>query len=146
LNFARSITFVEILPKPQGEKILYERLKDNERVKFYFSHKVVSIEGVGMVERVIVESVDTGERKEINAGGVFIYTGMIPNTEFLSGIIELDEAGYVITDDSLRTSLEGVFAAGDVREKALRQVVTAAGDGALAAFMVQKFFEEKEVS
>jgi thioredoxin reductase (NADPH) len=76
--------------------------------------------------------------------GVFIYVGNLPNSQFLKGKLEMDEKGYILTDHDMATSLKGVFACGDVRKKALRQVITACGEGAAAAFSAQQFVEEKK--
>jgi len=117
---------------------LVERLKGQDNVEFRLKRVPVRIEGSENVEGVVVRDPDGGEPETIAARGVFIYVGMEPETGFLRGKVELDESGYIVTDEFLRTNVPGVFAAGDVRVKDLRQVVTAAADGAVAAMAAEK--------
>jgi len=90
---------------------------------------------------VRLSSVDSGEESVLECDGVFIFVGFAPNTEFLNGFVELDERGYVITDGNMATSVPGVFACGDARKKLLRQIVTACGEGATAAYAAQMYVE-----
>jgi thioredoxin reductase (NADPH) len=82
--------------------------------------------------------------KEFNTEGVFLFVGLSPRTQFLKGLITLDEAGYIVTDENCETSVKGIFAAGDCRKRLLRQIATAVGDGATAAFAAAKYLESKE--
>ena len=120
---------------------LRQRAFAEQKISFIWDSVVTSIEGTDRMERVIVRNMKTGEMSTVEADGLFVYVGLIPNTSFLKGFLELDPAGYVKTDEMMRTSVPGVFAAGDCRVKGLRQVVTAAGDGALAAVSAQMFLE-----
>ena len=105
------------------------------------------VRGNQTVESVVVKNVKSGELKEVPTEGVFMFIGVIPRTEFLKGAVEMDESGYIIVnDETLETSVEGIFAAGDARKKLLRQVATAVGDGATAAFAVEKYLEEKGIT
>ncbi len=144
LRYVKSITYIQDLPDLTADKIIAEKIKKAENVKFYFSHLVTAFKGKDRLESVEFIDRNTNEKKEIKVDGAFIYIGMVPNTEFAKGIVEMDKYGYIITDDKLQTSVEGIFAAGDVRSKILRQVVTAAGDGALAAFSVEKYIDSLE--
>ena len=99
------------------------------------------IEGKETVEKVILRNVKTGETFVREIDGVFIFVGITPNSQFLKGTIDLDEKGFIMTDDNLETSVSGIFAAGDVRKKLLRQISTAVGDGATAAFAAEKYLE-----
>lgn len=139
LKFAQSITFVELLPHMTAEKIIQERVLSEPRMKFYFGHSVTFINGADSIESVTIRSKENGAEKVIEAQGVFIYVGLNPNTHFLRGKVKLDEGGYVLTNENLETSVPGVFACGDVRQKTLRQIATAIGDGALAAFMADRY-------
>jgi len=143
LKFVKSIKLVEFLPNMTAEKILQERIKKYNNVEFFLNHKLKSINGKQIVEGITVEERVTGEEKVLPASGVFIYVGLKPNTELFDKQLELDKYGFVVTDKELRTSEEGVFAAGDVRAKALRQVATAVGDGAIAAFSAKSYIEER---
>lgn len=146
LRFVKSITFIQDLPDLTAEAILKERIGEKENVKLTFNNKVISINGEDSIESVTVKKTDTGEEKTVPAEGVFIYIGYTPNTEFLPETIELDK-GYIKTDDKLKTNIDGIYAAGDVRVKTLRQVATAVGDGALAGFNAIKYLENiKEVN
>jgi len=142
LRFVKSATVVEFLPHMTAEKILQEKALKEPRMKFYLNHMVTSINGENKVESVTIKSRATGEEKKIEAQGVFVYVGLNPMTEFLKGQIELDRWGYILAGEDTKTSVPGVFAAGDVRQKILRQITTAVGDGATAAFMAEKYVEE----
>jgi thioredoxin reductase (NADPH) len=111
-------------------------------MKFYLNHIVTSINGESKVESVTIKSRQTGEEKKIKAQGVFFYVGLNPMTGFLKGQIELDKWGYISAGEDTKTSVPGVYAAGDVRQKILRQITTAIGDGATAAFMAERYVEE----
>ena len=142
LKFVKSISFVEFLPTIQAEKILQDRIKGFKNVKFYLNHQVLSINGDKTVESITVKDRESGQTKEIPVSGVFIYVGLIPNTDFLKGQLRLNSWGYVIADDKLQTSESGVFVAGDVREKEIRQVATAIGDGAVAAVSAEQYIQK----
>jgi len=142
LRFVKSATVVEFLPDMTAEKILQERALKEPRMKFYLNHMVTSINGENKVESVTIKSRQTGEEKKIGAQGVFVYVGLTPMTGFLKGEMELDKWGYIIAGEDTETSVPGVYAAGDVRQKILRQITTAIGDGATAAFMAGKYVEE----
>jgi len=142
LRFVKSATVVEFLPHMTAEKILQERALKETRMKFYLNHMVTSINGENKVESVTIKNRQTGEEKKIEAQGVFIYVGLNPMTGFLKGQIALDKWGYISAGEDTKTSVPGVFAAGDVRQKILRQITTAIGDGATAAFMAERYVEE----
>ncbi len=141
LTFARSIAFVEFLPTMTGEKILQERIEKNPRVTFHLNHEVTAINGTERVESVTVKNRSDNKEFTLPCQGIFIYVGLVPKTEFLMGIVKLDRHGYVITSPNLETSAPGIFAAGDVRPKPVRQIATASSDGATAAVMVQLYLE-----
>jgi thioredoxin reductase (NADPH) len=142
LNHVKSIKIVEFLPHMTAEKILQERIKQHDRVKLYLNARLLSINGTETVSSITIEERETQKREDIAVSGVFIYVGLDPNTALFSNSIELDEHGFIITDDQLRTNVPGIFAAGDVRKKVLRQVITAACDGALAAFSAQHYIDQ----
>jgi len=142
LRFVKSATVVEFLPHMTAEKILQERALKEPKMKFYINHMVTSINGENKVESVTIKSRQTGEEKKIEAQGVFFYVGLNPMTGFLKEEIELDKWGYILAGEDTKTSVPGVFAAGDVRQKILRQITTAIGDGATAAFMAERYVEE----
>ena len=117
----------------RGTKVLQDELMAKENVEILYSHVVKEICGESSVEKLILEDVKTGERKDVPVNGVFIAVGIHPDSELAKGIVEMDPAGYIIADETCATSVPGIFAAGDVRKKPIRQIVTAVADGANAA-------------
>ncbi len=140
-RFVNKLTIVHRRDKLRATKILQERAFANKRIEFCLSSVVNRILGKDRVEGMVVKDVVTDQEKEIRTDGVFIFIGVRPNSEFLKGILDMDEAGYIVTDNDMRTSRDGIFACGDVRKKNLRQVVTAVGEGAQAAFSARHHVE-----
>jgi thioredoxin reductase (NADPH) len=140
-RFVKSIRLIEIMPALNAEKILQKRARENPKFSFYLSHEVLSINGQQKVESVSVLDRSSGKQTDIETDGVFIWVGLDPNTQFLKDKIELDKWGYVVTDRNMETSVPGVFAAGDVCSKTIRQISTAVGEGTIAAEYVLKFIE-----
>jgi len=141
-RFVNSVTVVEFMPHMNAEKILQERALKEPKFKIFLNHLATSINGENRVESITIKDRDTGEEKTIPTAGVFIYVGWNPMTHYLQGEVELDKWGYIIAGEDTQTSLPGVFAAGDIRTKILRQITTAVCDGTVAAFMVEKYIEE----
>ena len=141
-RFARKVTVIHRRDQLRAAKILQERAFADERIEFEWCCNAVGIKGEEVVRAIEVKNVDTGEVRDLPVDGVFIYVGTLPNTECVVDLIDLDERGFVPTDDRLTTSVTGVFACGDVRATHLRQVATAVGDGALAAVSAQKYLNE----
>ena len=141
-KFAEEVTIIHRRDTLRAEKITQQRAFSNPKIKFLWSHVVKAIEGEKKVERLVLEDLKTGETKIFPVDGVFIYVGLIPNTELFKGILNLDPNGFIITDEKMHTSMPGIYAAGDVRGKILRQIVTAVADGAIAGMEASKFLEE----
>jgi thioredoxin reductase (NADPH) len=141
LKFVKSLTIVEYLPTIQAEKILQDRMTAHENVKWLLNHEIVAVNGDKWVTSISVKDRALAEMKKVPVQGVFIYVGLIPNTDYLGGQVELNDWGYILTDQKMQTSLPGVFAAGDIRETEMRQVATAIGDGAVAAASAQHFID-----
>ncbi len=141
-KFAREIIIIHRRDRLRATKILQERVFSNKKINFAWDSTVIKILGQEKVEGILIKKVKTGQEKEISCQGVFMFVGNLPNTKFLQGVIKLDDKGYIITDDNMMSSREGVYACGDVRKKILRQVVTACGEGATAAFAAEKYIEE----
>ena len=141
LEYAKSVTFVEFLDYSIAEKVLQDRVMNHPKVRCYFSHMAVEIKGSDFVESIVIKDRNTGELKEIPTKAVFVYVGYQPYTDFVKGVVDLDDRGYIVTDNHMRTSLEGVFAAGDVRSGNLAQVAVAVGDGAKAAIAVREYLQ-----
>jgi thioredoxin reductase (NADPH) len=133
-KYGSEVTIVHRRDELRASKIMQQRAMNNPKIKFLWSHVVSAALGTAELERVRVMNLNDGEEREIEAAGLFFAIGHTPNTAFLAGQLETDEQGYVITKPgSTRTSVEGVFAAGDVQDKKWRQAVTAAGTGCMAA-------------
>jgi thioredoxin reductase (NADPH) len=139
-KFASKVTIVHRRDQFRAAQIIQKRAEANEKISFKLNAVVFSIEGEKKVEKVILKNVDTGALEEYPTDGVFIFIGTLPNASLVH--VEKDSHGYILTDEALVTSIEGVFAAGDVRKKALKQVSTAVGDGAIAAMSAEKYLAE----
>jgi len=140
-RFASKVTIIHRRNEFRAQKILQKRAFENEKIEVIWDTVVKEIRGENVVQNLLLENVKTGEQREFAANGIFIYVGMDPLTESVRGLGITNEAGYVLTDDNMRTKVKGIFAAGDVREKMLRQVVTATGDGSIAAQAAQHYVE-----
>ena len=124
----------------RASKVYLDPLQKAENVEFVWDSEVKQLLRDQAVTGVRVRNKKTGEERDIPCAGVFVAVGYLPNTELYRGQVELDEAGYVLADESTQTNLPGVFAVGDLRKKPLRQVVTAASDGAVAAHFIEEYF------
>lgn len=145
-KFAETVTIIVI--HDQGvldcNKVSAEKAFANPKIKWVWSSVLEEIKGDGIVESVVLKNIKTGELAEMETNGVFFFVGTVPKTEMLKGKVDLNETGHIITNDLMETSLPGVYAAGDVRDKFLRQVITAASDGAIAAVAAEKYLAEEE--
>ncbi|ADM39445.1 thioredoxin-disulfide reductase [Bacillus spizizenii] len=142
-RFASKVTIVHRRDKLRAQSILQARAFDNEKVDFLWNKTVKEIhEENGKVGNVTLVDTVTGEESEFKTDGVFIYIGMLPLSKPFENLGITNEEGYIETNDRMETKVEGIFAAGDIREKSLRQIVTATGDGSIAAQSVQHYVEE----
>lgn len=141
-RYAQKITIVHRRDKLRADKILAERALNHPKIFVLWDSEVEEVIGQARVEQVVVKNLKTEARSKLAADGVFFYAGSSPNSKLVKGLVKLDEAGYVLTDEELRTNAPGVFAAGDIRKKSLKQVITAAADGALAAESARRYIEE----
>ncbi len=125
----------------RASQILRKEAEENEKITFLWNKVVEKVIGEDRLTGVVLKDLETGKSKEVAIDGLFVNIGHLPDTEFLKGRVDLDEHGYVITDDRLQTNLRGVFAAGDVRVGTSRyaQAIIAAGDGAIAAIEAEKY-------
>lgn len=140
-RFAAEVHIIHRRDKLRAQQIIQERAFANNKIIFHWDSVIEEIAGTQMVERVLLKNVKTGEMSELIVDGVFVLVGTDPNTKFLQGKVALDELGYIATDENMQTSIPGVYAAGDVRHKLLRQLVTAAADGAIAATAAEKYID-----
>jgi len=128
----------------RASRIMQQRVQDNDKITVHWNTLPVEVLGDELVSGVRVKDKHSGEQRDITAGGLFFAIGHQPNTAFLEGQLESDEVGYLITEpDSTRTSVEGVFAAGDVKDHVFRQAVTAAGSGCMAAIEAERWLAEQ---
>lgn len=141
-QFAKTVTIVHRRDELRAQKVLQDRAFANEKINFIWDSVVKEIKGENRVESVVIENVKTGQVTEQAFGGVFIYVGLDPVSDFVQDLQIRDQAGWIVTDDHMKTSVAGVFAAGDVRQKDLRQVTTAVGDGAIAGQEAYKYITE----
>ncbi len=139
-KYASGITLVHRRDKLRASKIMQDRAFENPKIDFEWDSVVTEILGDGQVSGAKVRNLKTGEDKEIDAGGVFVAIGHIPNTSLFEGQIEL-EGGYIVTQSGTQTSVPGVFAAGDVADYRYRQAITAAGMGCMAAMDAERYLE-----
>ena len=138
-RLAKKVYVIHRRDSLRATKIYHEPLLQAENVEFYWNSTVQQLLGEQRLSGVRLENLQTGESRELSLDGLFISIGRKPATELFAGQLELDESGYIAADESTETSLPGVYAAGDVRTKKLRQIVTAAADGAAAAHAIEQY-------
>lgn len=140
-RMCEKVCIVHRRDKLRGAKRLQERLQALENIEFVWNSETVAIEGNAQVEALRLRQTQTGEEKRLDVDGVFIAVGIAPESELYAGQLELDEQGYIRADESGQASVPGVFAAGDVRTKALRQILTAASDGANCVASAERYLQ-----
>ncbi len=143
-RFCEKIYVIHRRDTLRATRVIQDALFSNKKVEFIWNSTVEEIIGDTEVKGLNVKNLKTDEIKEINVDGIFVAIGNVPNTKLVEGKLELNGAGYIVTDESMQTNMFGVFAAGDIREKPLRQVITAASDGAIAAYMAERYIYENQ--
>ena len=143
-KFAKKVTIVHRKDRLRAAKILQERALANSKIELCLNSIALEVIGKNKVDGLKVKDVNNQAVKDLKADGVFIFIGINPNSEIVKTLVKMDEKGYIMTGDRMDTSVEGIFACGDVRKKILRQVVTAAGEGASAAISAQKYVERSK--
>ncbi len=145
-KFAKSVKIVEFLPESKASQILQDKVAAQDNIEVVLNHAVqeLAINQDSQFDGMRVEDRATGEILTWHPDGVFVFIGLTPNTSFLPESIQLDEWGFIKTEANFQTSLEGVFAAGDVREGSTKQAVSAAGEGATAAMMVRQYLQSRD--
>lgn len=138
-HLAKRVIVVHRRDSLRATKIYHEPLMRGENIQFCWNSQVVDLVVDGKPVGVVLKNIQSGEMQTIACDGIFVSIGRVPATDFLNGQLALDAHGYIVADESTKTSLPGVFAAGDVRTKSLRQVITAASDGAVAAHFAEEF-------
>jgi len=141
-RFAKKVTVIHRRDRLRATKILQERAFANGKIAFAWNSVVEAIDGLDLVQEVRLKDIKTGGFRTLPVSGIFVFVGLLPNTAPFRGLVAMDQGGYITTDANMQTSVPGIFAAGDCTAKRLRQVVTACGDGATAAFSAQLYVEE----
>ncbi len=143
-KFADKVYVIHRRDELRADKIVQERAFKNEKIEFIWNSVVKEIKGDNLVNTAVLENVKTKETSNLAVNGVFPYIGMSPNIGLFTGQLEQDSRGFIITDVTMATSVEGVYAIGDVRTTPLRQVITAAADGAVGAVYAVKYLEARK--
>lgn len=142
-KFAEKVFIVHRRDALRATKVVQQKAFDNAKVEFIWHHVIDEIHGEGTVKAVTLKDVRDGKKNLIPVDGAFIYVGNVPVSGLVKDLVQLNDHGYIITNENMQTSRPGIFAAGDVRVKLLRQVVTAVADGAVAAVVAEKYLSEK---
>ncbi len=140
-KFAKKVSIVHRRDSFRATRVLQERAFSNEKINVIWNTQLQGIYGKDTVEYVTLQNKTNGETTDLPTNGVFMYVGTKPANEYLKGLVKVDERGYIITDENMATNVPGIFAAGDVRKKLLRQVITAVADGAIAAVAAEKIID-----
>lgn len=138
-NFAEKVLLIHRREQFRGSPLLQQRVRDNDKIQLHLGRTVRELRGQSKLEGLLLATAEDSPAEELDCAGLFVAVGIQPRTGFLQGVVELDQSGRIITQRDLSTSLPGVYAAGDCRDTLLRQVVTAAADGALAATMAAEY-------
>ncbi|PIE70867.1 MAG: thioredoxin-disulfide reductase [Deltaproteobacteria bacterium] len=138
-KFAKKVYLIHRRDELRAAKILQERAFANDKIEIIWDSVVTSMNGFALLENVTVENVKTGESRQLDVKGCFVWIGTDPNTEFLNGSVKTDEWGFIKVNERMETSVPGVFAVGDVRTTPLRQIATAVGDSAIAAMSAEHY-------
>ena len=143
-KFVKELTIVHRRDALRATRIYQERVFTNPKIKLLWNSAIQEIKGDSVIRSVIIKNVKTGQVAEHPTEGVFLFVGLSPRTQFVKGLVQMDEGGNIVTDEDCQTSVKGIFAAGDCRKKLVRQIATAVGDGATAAFAAEKYLEVKD--
>lgn len=145
-KFAKKVYVIHRRDKLRADKIIQERAFKNQKIEFIWNSIVFEIQGENTVKLILLKDTQTDKTSKLDVDGIFPYIGISPNTELFSGQLNQDKYGFIITDTTMATSVDGVYAIGDVRNTPLRQVVTAASDGAIGATYALRYIEQtKEI-
>ncbi|MBA7470615.1 Thioredoxin reductase [subsurface metagenome] len=141
-KFASHVIVIHRRNQLRATRIMEEKARAQSRIEFLWDTVVEKIDGKDAVKQLILRQVKTGKPSTLDVAGVFVAVGLKPSTDFLKGVVPLDKAGYIITNDRMETKVPGIFAAGDIRQHSPRQAITAAGDGATAAVNAEIFISQ----
>ncbi len=142
-KFASKVTMIHRREELRATRIIQEKAFAEPKIEFRWNTVVEAVEGEGMVKRLSLRNVLTGEKTTLDICGVFVAIGLKPSTDHFKGVLPLDKAGFIITNEKMETGISGIFAAGDIRAHSIRQVIAAAGDGAVAAIHAERLLTLK---
>ncbi len=140
-KFAKSVTILEVAKEPRASRALQEKASERADMEVLTETTIKEFRGNGRLSSILVEDLATGQTREMHPGAVFVFIGLLPNTEVLKDTLELDRSGFIVTRPNLETSIDGVFAAGDCGVGSTKQIASAVGEGATAALMVREYLE-----
>ena len=140
-RFAKTIKIIHRIKEFRAAKSLVKKAEDHEKIEFILDTVVEEAQGDGILENLILRNVINNEKSELTVSGCFVFVGLDPINDIIKDKIDLDDFGYVISGEDMKTNIPGVFVAGDLRQKNLRQIITAASDGAIASIMAEKYLE-----
>jgi thioredoxin reductase (NADPH) len=143
-KFGKAVKIIHRREFLRASKILQEKAFENSKIQFIWNNVVTKISGNKKIESIDIQDITSGKSQNIAVGGLFVAIGHEPNTSIFKDQLELDERGYVVLKENTKTSVDGVFAAGDVHDYRYRQAITAAGFGCMAALDVEKWLSEKK--
>jgi thioredoxin reductase (NADPH) len=141
-RFATQVDIVEFMPQVNASRVLQDMVSTTSNMSVTTNHAVLELRGKQNLDRVVVQDRASGEIKEWNYDGVFVFIGLSPNSDFVKDTVETNNHGFIVTDSTLMTSMPGVFAAGDVRDGSTKQAASAAGEGATAALMIREHLKK----
>ncbi len=140
-KFASKVTMLVWKDQMTASKLLQQKVLEHAKIEVLYNSEAKAFQGQGKLENILVHNSETGEDRELKAAGCFIFIGLVPNAEFVTGKLSKDAGGFLLTAANLETNMSGVFAAGDVRSGNIKQVPTASGEGTMAAFMIQRYLQ-----
>lgn len=144
-RFASKVTIIHRRDELRAQKILQQRAFDNEKIEFLWNTVCTEmVEEDGKLGKLMLEDTQTGEKSEFATAGVFVYIGLLPLNDPVLNLGITNDEGYIVTNEEMETTIPGIFAAGDIRDKMLRQIITATGDGSIAAQAAQKYIEAQK--
>ncbi len=143
-KYGRKVYIIHRRDKLRAQKIIQERAFKNDKIEFIWDTVIESVNGDDKVRSLTLKNVKTGETQTLDVGAIFVFIGFVPNSNLFREPIKKNEAGYIITDTRMETSIKGIFACGDVRDQLVKQITNAVGDGTTAAVAAEKHIEELE--
>jgi len=141
-KFVSKVYIIHRRDQLRATPVVQERAREEPKIEFLLNTVVEAVEGGDSVEKLRLKNVVTGQQSELKCDGVFVSIGLKPNTEYLHGLLTLDDFGMIMVNDRMETNVPGIFAAGDIRHNSIRQTIAAAGDGAVAAVNAKKWVDE----